>query len=135
MNVQEIRIQLDAIVAALTAKGYNQPNADLIVRDSESYTQTRLEYAYRLTEDASTQYEFVRDSHVNWSTNPDDFFGEAMKRIYEMPTVREAQIKAFVNSLEDLKSKAEDLEIDADFVNPLAALMQKLATNALTHHK
>jgi hypothetical protein len=135
MNVQEIRNRLDAIVAALTAKGYNQPNADLIVRDGESYTQTRLEYAYRLTEAASTQYEFVRDSHVDWSADPADFFREAMKRIGEMPTVREAQIKEFVNSLEDLKSKAEDLEIDADFVNPLAALMQKLATNALTHHK
>jgi hypothetical protein len=135
MNVQEIRNRLDAIVAALTAKGYNQPNADLIVRDGESYTQTRLEYAYRFTEADGTKYETIRDSHVDWSTDPAAFFDEAMKRIGEMPTVREAQIKAFVNSLEDLKSKAEDLEIDADFVNPLAALMQKLATNALTHHK
>jgi hypothetical protein len=135
MNVQEIRNRLDAIVAALTAKGYNQPNADLVVRDGESYTQTRLEYAYRFTEAAGTKYETIRDSHVDWSTDPAAFFDEAMKRIGEMPTVREAQIKEFVNSLEDLKSKAEDLEIDTDFVNPLAALMQKLATNALTHHK
>jgi len=135
MNVQEIRNQLNAIAARLAAKGYVNAHAELVLRDDEAWKTTRLDFEYRTSEGASTTYVYVRDMDVEFSTDTADFFREAVARVEALPTVREARIKEFVNSLEELKTKAEDLEIDADFVNPLAALMQKLATNALTYRK
>ena len=128
-------LALDEIVNALKAKGYHDPEACIRFRESGAWCEISLEWDYRVTEEGTRTYERVRPSDVDFSSDPALFFAEAQKRVAKMGTVREAKIKEFVNSLEALKSKAQDLEIDVDFVNPLTAIMAKLATNAITHQK
>lgn len=128
-------LALDELVNALTAKGYHDPEACIRFRESNAWASITLEFDYRVDPEGLRTYERVRPGDVEFSSDPAVFFAEAQKRIAAMPTVREALIKAFVNSLEELKSKAEDLELDVDFVNPLTAIMAKLATNAITHQK
>lgn len=126
---------LDQITDALKLKGYLDPEASLLFRDSDGYTQIRLEFDYKVRESSSRTYCYVRDYKLldagRDTSNVGDYVDTALEMVAELPTVREAAIKEFINSLERLKDEASDLGIDADFVNPLAAIMEKLASNAL----
>lgn len=126
---------LDQITAALKLKGYVDPEASLMFRDSDGYTQIRLEFDYKVRESSPRTYAYVRDYKLiadgRDTSNVVDYVDTALDMVEELPTVREAAIKEFVNSLERLKEEASDLGIDAEFVNPLAAIMEKLASNAL----
>lgn len=126
---------LDQVTAALALKGYVDPQAMLMFRDSDGYTQIRLEFDYKVRESDGRTYGYVRDySLVAAGRDPSavmPYIDTALEMVAELPTVREAAIKAFINDLERLKGDAADLGLEADFVNPLAAIMEKLATNAL----
>jgi len=128
-------LELNGLVELLEAKGYHEPDAIIRFRSLKSYTQIRLEFDYKARPDGLRTYKSISMTDTNGSMDPRDYFTEARKMIAALPTVREALIKEFVNQLEDVKQKAADLEIDVDMVNPLAELMAKLATNALTHIK
>ena len=128
-------LELNGLVELLEAKGYHEPDAIIRFRSLKSYTQIRLEFDYKTRPDGLRTYKSISMTDTNGSMDPREYFTEARKMIAALPTVREALIKEFVNQLEDVKQKAADLEIDVDMVNPLAELMAKLATNALTHIK
>ena len=128
-------LELSTLIDMLEAKGYHDPDAVIRFRSSKAYTQVRLEFDYKTHENATRTYRSVSMADTNESQDPIAYFMKAQSMIAELPTVREARIKEFVNQVEELKSLAEDLEVDVDFVNPLAELMKKLATNALTHIK
>ncbi len=128
-------LELGNLVNMLEAKGYHDPDAVIRFRSVTSYTQIRLEFDYKTHENAARIYKSVSMTDAGESQDPLDYFAKAQSMIAALPTVREARIKEFVNQVEELKSLAEDLEVDVDFVNPLAELMKKLATNALTHIK
>lgn len=128
-------LELGTLIDMLEAKGYHDPDAVIRFRSVKAYTQIRLEFDYKTREDGVRTYRSVTPTDVDQSSSPIAYFAKAQALIAEMPTVREARIKEFVNQVEELKSLAEDLEVDVDFVNPLAELMKKLATNALTHIK
>lgn len=128
-------LELGTLIDMLEAKGYHDPDAVIRFRSSKVYTQVRLEFDYKTHENAVRTYKSVSMADTNESQDPIDYFMKAQSMVAALPTVREARIKEFVNQVEELKSLAEDLEVDVDFVNPLAELMKKLATNALTHIK
>jgi hypothetical protein len=122
---------LDGLAAALRAKGFHSPGADLILRDSEGYAAFSLEVDYKVRPDSMTTYLHMRSYDLEDGASVEAAVAAMHRKIDEMPSQREQEIKAFINQMEALKSSAEDLGIEADFVNPLLAIMQKLASNAL----
>ena len=130
-------LDLGTLVNMLEAKGYIDGDANISFRtsDVDGEVRIRLAFDYRTRADGSREYQSVGGWEAEYSTDPLVYFAKAQSIIAALPTVREARIKEFVNQVEELKSLAEDLEVDVDFVNPLAELMKKLATNALTHIK
>ena len=130
-------LELSTLTDMLEAKGYIDGEANIAFRTSDVYGEPRirLSFDYRTRADGQREYKSVGGWETEYSTDPLVYFAKAQAMIAELPTVREALIKEFVNQIEELKVRAEDLEVDVDFVNPLAELMKKLATNALTHIK
>lgn len=130
-------LELGTLIDMLTAKGYVDVDASIGFRttDGDDETRIRLSFDYRARADGPRDYKIVTPWDVEYSPEPIAYFAKAQAIIKGLPTVREALIKEFVNQIEELKVRAEDLEVDVDFVNPLAELMKKLATNALTHIK
>jgi hypothetical protein len=130
---------LDAIVALLAAKGFHSPTAELIIRDSSASTPFRLEASYRTKPNSLNSYISVRhyNLHAELGREPtiEDAFADLREQIAELPTQREQEIKEFVNQMEALKASAEDLGVDGDFMTPIVALMNKLASNALPKPK
>jgi len=55
--------------------------------------------------------------------------------ISNMPTGDNLKKHSLVRKLEEVKLMTEDLDIDIEIVNPFIAIMDKLATNAITHRK
>ena len=55
--------------------------------------------------------------------------------ISNMPRGDTLKQQLLVRKMEDAARVAEELNIDVDFVNPLVAIMEKLATNAITHRQ
>jgi hypothetical protein len=123
--------QLDALVAALTAKGFYDASADITLRDSEGFSPFSLDLDYKVRADSGATYIRVRAYDLGEGASIDAALAEAHRKIAELPTKREQEIKEFVNLMERLKTNAEDLGLDVDFVNPLMAIMEKLASNAL----
>lgn len=130
-----IQADLDALVQALTAKGYYAADAEFKVRDSEAYAPIGLEYSYRVKPDSTRTYCHVHhynlQAELGYEPVFTDALAEAKRQIAELPSQREHLIKDFVNQMESLKASAEDLGVDGDFVSPLMQLMEKLASNAL----
>ena len=130
-----IQADLDTLVQALTDKGYYDADAEFKIRNSEGYAPIGLEFSYCVKPDSSRTYCHVRhynlQSELGREPNFDDVRAEAHRQIAELPTQREQQIKDFVNQMEAIKATAEDLGVDEDFMTPIVALMQKLASNAL----
>ncbi len=131
--------QLDALVATLESKGFHSPDAELTIKSSGSYSPFRLEASYKLKEGGTNTYLVVRhyNLHADLGREPtiDDAFFDMRRQIEELPTQREQEIKEFVNQMEALKASAEDLGVDGDFMTPIVALMNKLASNALPKPK
>ena len=130
-----IQADLDVLAQALTDKGYHDADAECIIRTSTGYAPLRLELSYRVKPEGTRSYINVRhyqlQSELGREPGFADAVAEAKRQIAELPSQREAMVKDFVNQMEALKTSAEELEIDGDFVSPLMQLMEKLASNAL----
>ena len=126
---------LNALVAALLAKGYVEAHADLILRSDESYAPFGLDLDYKVRADATRSFRSIRyhtlATELGRSPTVGDLLAAGRALIAELPSQREQEIKDFVNQMEELKKSAESLGIEGDFVNPLLAIMEKLASNAL----
>lgn len=134
MNAQDIQIKLDQLRELLLGKGFHEASASFTINNSDSWSTMKLEFDYKATPSSPRRYESVRPSDLSGDDGPataEDIIVEAFKKVADTPTRRDQMIKDFVNQMEALKSSAEELEIDADFVNPLMSIMEKLASNAL----
>jgi hypothetical protein len=130
---------LDAIVALLEDKGFHDADAELTLKSSGSYAPFRLEASYKTKPNGTNSYLSVRhyNLHSELGREPtvEDAFADLRRQVTELPTQREQEIKEFVNQMEALKESAEDLGVDGDFMTPIVALMNKLASNALPKPK
>jgi hypothetical protein len=130
---------LDAIVALLEDKGFHDADAEVTIKSSGAYAPFRLEASYKVKAGGSCTYLTVRhyNLHTELGREPtvEDAFADMRRQIAELPTQREQEIKEFVNQMEALKVSAEDLGVDGDFMTPIVALMNKLASNALPKPK
>ena len=109
----------------------------------DGYTAVKFEIDYKDSDDYSAMYEtFTRslthDEMNELLTEPglltakfDEWFAEAHAWIDAIPTAEERAHQAFTASLGRLIDQGRDIGIEVDFLNPLTAVMEKLATNAL----
>jgi len=130
---------LDALATMVEDKGFHDASAELTLKDSGSYSPFRLEVSYKTMPGSVNSYLSVRhyNLHTELGREPtvEDAFADMRRQIVELPSQREHQIKEFVNQMEALKTSAEDLGVDGDFMTPIVALMNKLASNALPKPK
>ncbi len=130
---------LDALAAMLSDKGFFEAEAELVIKSSGSYAPFRLEAGYKTKQGGTTSYMNSRhynlQSELGREPTIDDAFADMRRQISELPTQREQEIKDFVNQMEAIKESAEDLGVDGDFMTPIVALMNKLASNALPKPK
>ena len=110
---------------------------------ADGYSAVRLDIEYKPSDDYSMTYEtFKRNvTHDEMSellTEPglltaklDEWFAEAHAWVDAIPTADERAHQAFTALLGRLIDQGRDIGIEVDFLNPLTAMMEELATNAL----
>ena len=87
-------------------------------------------------DDARTEYwTFNFDGEYNLDEDLCGMFFGINEFISNMPRGDTLKQQLLVRKMEDAARIAEELNIDVDFVNPLVAIMEKLATNAITHRQ
>jgi hypothetical protein len=109
----------------------------------DGYSAVRFDMEYKASDDYSATYEtfkrsLTHDEVSELLTEPglltaklDEWFAEAHAWIDAIPTAEERAHRAFTASLGRLIDQGRDIGIEVDFLNPLTAMMEKLATNAL----
>lgn len=130
----QIQAALDTLKAQLEAKGFVECTAEAVFRTS-GFSPMRIEMSYRVAPGKLCQFLNTRSYSVEQELGREPTFKEmvaaARIQVAELPSPRELAIKDFVNTVERLRTEAEELGIDGDFVNPLMGIMEKLASNAL----
>lgn len=117
MNISEIQVRVDALSKAMLAKAVPEPCAGFGI-ESDRGVRAHLSWAHK------TRY---RDYfHC-------DTLEEAEAYVAALPTPEEARMQAFMSSLSDTIELGKKVDVDADVVNPLLLLMERLSKNALTH--
>lgn len=107
----------------------------------DGYTAVRFDIEYKASDDYNATYETFKRSltHDEMSELTDrafmskliEWFAEAHDWIDAIPTAEDRAHQAFTASLGRLIDQGRDIGIEVDFLNPLTAMMTKLATNAL----
>ena len=109
----------------------------------DGITAIRLEMEYSNVPEYGNGYETFKRSLTHDEMNElltepglltakfDEWFAEAHAWIDAIPTADERAHQAFTASLGRLIDQGRDIGIEVDFLNPLTAMMEKLATNAL----
>ena len=109
----------------------------------DGYSAVRFDMEYKASDDHSATYEtfkrgLTHDEMSELLTEPGllaaklyEWFAEAHAWIDAIPTAEERAHQAFTASLGRLIDQGRDIGIEVDFLNPLTAMMEKLATNAL----
>jgi hypothetical protein len=87
-------------------------------------------------EDSVSEYwSFYFDGEYNLYNSLEHMLEGIQEYIQNLPTGDTLKQHQLVRKMEEAARIAEELNIDADFVNPLVAIMEKLANNAITHRK
>lgn len=130
MDTVEIQKRLDLLVEDMLKKGLKQPTANMTMKsgaEPDLYI-TRTLRNYRSGVDTG-EYEFF--SHERGSL--DEMFARAQSWIDAQPSPEEAQKAEFQRVLAGVIDYGHELQIDAEFLNPLIAAARTLAENAITH--
>lgn len=103
-------------------------------------TAFRINLSYRTEQWSGDREEFVQS--LTWDDLEDmpaedveawwsNAILEAEQWIRDIPSREEIEHRAFMTQLGRLIDKGREVGVDVDFLNPLTAMMEKLATNAL----
>ena len=96
----------------------------------------KLYYRGLPTSDSKTEtWTFNFDGQYNLQDNLHQVTEAILDFIQNLPTGDTLKQQDMVRLFEKGKRLAEELGIDGDFINPLVGIMEKLATNAITHRK
>ena len=134
MDIQLIANQFAIIDTRLQALEYDRT----YFKTEITGERLRCSLDYKGLKNEDWQYErwtFNFDGDFNdYDTISDMFFG-INEFISNMPIGDDLKKQSLVRKLEEVKLMTEDLDIDVEIVNPFIAIMDKLATNAITHRK
>jgi hypothetical protein len=127
MDFAEIQSRLDALVPAMTAKGMRQPSASVGIKSqSEPHVgiHWKSEREARYSGDSAFEY-FHGDSL-------EDAFAKVDAWIADRPSADQQKLNDFLNAVGAAADLGRELGIEAEFVNPLTAMMKRLSENAIT---
>jgi hypothetical protein len=96
---------------------------------TKDWNPVRLEMQYKVREDSVTTYKYFSGDDV---ASLDNILIEARQYIKGLKSREELDHDEFMLMLGRVMDRAKELGMDEDFVNPLTAMMKKLATNAIT---
>ena len=138
-------MDITTVITAVRDLQTKLENADVYRQKSNIYlwgdglSAIRFELEYSSVPEYGSGYEtFVRNlTHDDIASGIDvgawltETLIEAHAWIDAIPTADERAHQAFTKSLGRLIDQGRDIGIEVDFLNPLTAMMEKLATNAL----
>jgi hypothetical protein len=96
---------------------------------TKDWTPVRLELQYKVRPDSTTTYKYFTGESVS---DMDNMVIEARQYMKALKSREELDHDEFMLMLGRVMDRAKELGMDEDFVNPLTAMMKKLATNAIT---
>lgn len=96
---------------------------------TKDWTPVRLELQYKVRPDSTTTYKYFTGESVS---DLDNMVIEARQYMKALKSREELDHDEFMLMLGRVMDRAKELGMDEDFVNPLTAMMKKLATNAIT---
>lgn len=98
----------------------------------------RFKLYYRglhMSDSKTETWKFNFDGEYNLQDNLHQVTEAILEFIQNLPTGDTLKQQHMVRLFEQGGRLAEELGIDEDFINPLVGIMEKLATNAITHRK
>ena len=138
MDITTIQTAIADLQAKLEAVEVFRQNVTLYMW-GDGITAIRFEMEYSNVPEYGKGYETFKRSFTHddighgidvneWFVK---LFQDAHAWIDAIPTAEERAHQAFTASLGRLIDQGRDIGIEVDFLNPLTAMMEKLATNAL----
>lgn len=127
LTIEAVQKRVDAMPAAMSAKGLREPRASVDVRGNEdlqgmlSWRDTRSVY--------DSKYEWVSGK------TPADILRKMDAFIAKLPSPEEARMKEFMGALSDVIELGRKSGIEVDFVNPLVETMKRLSSNIITDQR
>lgn len=130
MTIDEIQKRVDALIAAMLAKGLRAPEAAAYLRGNE---QPSVSLVWRDARSGTSlsdrQYEFLRADTLPEALDKADAF------VAELPDAEERRMHEFMGALGKVIDLGRETGIDAEFVNPLEVQMKKLSENVITDQR
>jgi hypothetical protein len=96
---------------------------------TNDWNPVSLDIQYKVREDSLHTYKYFRGQTVG---DLDNMVIEARAYIKGLKSRAELDHDEFMLMLGRVMDRAKDLGMDEDFINPLTAMMKKLASNAIT---
>lgn len=126
MRTDEIQSRIDAIAKGMAAKALPQAYATFEVR---SHRDER----FGVILGWSSGDRNYADKHEFFSGPIEKVLAEAAAHVAALPSPEQARMTAFMAALGEAIELGKKVDVDADLVNPLVALMKRLSKNALQH--
>ena len=127
----DIITAVSAIKTSMTDREFIDPEV-MIQIGTQDWRPCRLELNYKVRPDSSTVY---KSFYGEASHNLEEVVAEAKAYITALKSRTELEHEEFMTMLGRVMDRAKDMGMDEDFVNPLTAMMKKLASNAIEHQK
>jgi hypothetical protein len=127
MTIAEAQKRVDAMPAAMSAKGLKKPNARLSVGSNADLNGT-LEWECKKGP-FNSAYEFIRGEY------PAEVLARMETFIAALPPPEETRMKEFMSALSDVIELGRSNGIDVEFINPLTEAMKRLSSNILTDQR
>jgi hypothetical protein len=96
---------------------------------TKDWNPVRMDIQYKVREDSVGTYKTFYGESVS---DMDNILIEVRQHIKSLKSRTELDHDEFMLMLGRVMDRAKELGMDEDFVNPLTAMMKKLATNAIT---
>lgn len=127
MTISDVQKRVDAMPAAMNAKGLREPRAEITVKGNG-----RLQ-GYLAWKDKprayGEKYEFVDGKTAAVVLEKMDAF------IAKLPNPEETRMKEFMTALSDVIELGRQNGVDVEFVNPLVDTMRRLSENIITDQR
>jgi len=143
MDITVLRLsdEVSEINRALRLLDYDWTDFDCMVEgDGTGFdaqcVRFKLYYRGLPNDDSKSEWwKFNFDGEYNHQDNLTQVTEAILDFVQNLPTGDTLKQQHMVRLFEQGGRLAEELGIDEDFINPLVGIMEKLATNAITHRK
>jgi len=141
ITVLKLSDEVSEINRALRLLDYDWTDFDCMVEgDGTGFdaqcVRFKLYYRGLPNDDSKSEWwKFNFDGEYNHQDNLTQVTEAILDFVQNLPTGDTLKQQHMVRLFEQGGRLAEELGIDEDFINPLVGIMEKLATNAITHRK